>query len=65
MSDKDEFLTAYQKWALMFVPNTYREQLEEGLFLFAKRRNETVSGCHQRINRITRMLKNAPTNTVV
>lgn len=65
MADQDTFDDAYQKWGHMFVPSMYHERLEEELFLFAKRRHESVAECHQRMRQITRMRKKLPTNTLV
>ncbi|POM59804.1 hypothetical protein PHPALM_31410 [Phytophthora palmivora] len=58
------FGKAYAEWGRTYVPATYSEQLEEELFMFAKRRKETVSQFHQRMREVTRMLLNLPTNSM-
>ncbi|KAG1709846.1 hypothetical protein DVH05_016861 [Phytophthora capsici] len=64
VDDKDEFEAAYKTWGHMFVPSMYHERLEEELFLFAKKKTETVAECHQRMRQITRMLSNLPSNAL-
>ncbi|ETL79718.1 hypothetical protein L917_19707, partial [Phytophthora nicotianae] len=64
VDDKDEFESAYKTWGRLFVPSMYRERLEEELYLFAKKRSETVADCHQRMRNITRMFSNLPSNAL-
>ena len=58
------YKAAYQESGRNFVPETYNEHLEEELYMFVKRRNETVSACHQRIRQLVRMLRNLPENAI-
>ncbi|ETO82299.1 hypothetical protein F444_03542 [Phytophthora nicotianae P1976] len=64
VDDKDEFESVYKTWGHMFVPSMYHERLEEELYLFAKKRSETVANCHQRMRNITCMLSNLPSNAL-
>ncbi|ETN00829.1 hypothetical protein PPTG_17684 [Phytophthora nicotianae INRA-310] len=65
MNSGTQFAKAYRRWGRMYVPRTYSEQLEEELFMFTKRRSETVSQCNQRMREIARMLHDLPTNPMV
>ncbi|KAI9985628.1 hypothetical protein PInf_005013 [Phytophthora infestans] len=55
MNSVAQFTKAYALWGRTYVPKAYNEQLEEDLFMSAKRRNE-------RMREVARMLRVLPTN---
>ena len=63
--DDDAYDLAYEMWARHFVPIDYSEQLEEELFMFAKRRDETIALCYRRMRDLTRMMADLPSGAVI
>ena len=51
-------------WGRHFVPVNFNEQLIEGFFVLAKRRDETIAQCYSRMRRLTRMMADLPADAI-